>query len=458
VNIKRVVSKLIIIMNYVITTLLLVLFATNIIGLKPGMKNALRNQVVIDFKNAIVPIISKQVEHLTLPDVHTKSSGFDIDVTNIQIHINPFGPNQITIQFMPGTSQIRFGGNGFGMGGSAHIHAKWHFISKSMNADVSVNDVGFAAQITLLSNAGKPNIHVDSVGIGLSGGNVHIHIGGDIINKIIEFVANLLKGHIVKEVVGQLQSKIPPLMTTEVNNRLNTLQSDVDVAPHLNLKYSYPYASFVRGDYLFTGINAYIHPKGNPNPPPYEPKDMPEFDPANPKGVQFFISDFLVKSSTDAVFSIGLFTMSFEKDMLGHHVKMDCKATNAPGFAFNNAIDVTLSASCNVIFDNNPANVFTLEADVHVNLKEYMKQAVIFFTIIEAKFTKLEYHQDHPVDIEWFKNGINTVLQVIIEIVNGDLGQRGIPLPVIHGIDYTDTAQYVKDGYMVVGTNPVFHF
>ncbi len=438
--------------------LVIFLLAVSIFGLKPGMKNALRNQVVIDFKNAVVPIVSRQIEHLVLPDIHTKSDGFDITVSNIHININPIQPAQINIEFLAGTSSIRFGGSGFGMSGSAHIHAKWKFISKSMDADVGVRDTSFSTQITMFSNAGKPNINVDNVQVGISGGNVSIHIHGDIINKIIEFVANLLKGHIVKEVVGQIQAKVPPLVTQTVNARLNTLPSDIDISPSLNMKYSFPYAPFVRGDYLFTGISAYIHPKGNPNPPPYEPKDMPEFDPANPKGIQFFISDFVVKSSIDGTFGIGLFTLSLERDMIGHHIKMTCKATQAPDFNFVNAVDVAVSAECAVVFDNDPNNAFTLIADVHVNLKEYMKQAVIFFTIQEAKFTKLDYRQDHPVDIEWFKNGVNDVLAVMVEIVNADLGQRGIPLPVVQGIDYTDTAQYVRDGYMVVGTNPIFHF
>jgi len=424
---------------------------------KPSLKNALRNQVIIDFKNAVVPIISKQIEHMTLPDIHTKSSGFDIDVTSIAINIAAFQPSQIAIQFLPGTSSIRFGGNGFSMNGGAHIHAKWHFISKSMNADVGVSDVSFQVQITFLSANNKPNIRVDSVNIGLSSGNVHIHIHGDIIDKILEFLANLLKGHIVGQVVSQLQSKVPPVVTNLINSKLNTLQTDIEVGQNLNLKYGYPSASFVKGDYMFTGISAYIHPKNNPNPPPYEPKDMPEFDANNAKGIQFFMGDYLIKSSVDSLYALGGMAMSFEKDMLGHHIKMDCKASKAPEFAFIKAIDVKISATCNVVVDNNPQSAFTLIAEVHVNLKEYMKAAVLFFTIQEAKFTNLEYKQDHPVDIEWFKNGINSVLEIVVAIVNGDLGQRGIPLPVVQGIDYTDTVQYVGDGYMVIATNPVFH-
>ena len=426
--------------------------------LKPSMKNALRNQVVIDFKNAIVPIISRQVEHMVLPDIHTDNSGFHIDVTNIHIDVTPFHPNQIGIVFVPNTSVLRFSANSFAMKGSAHIHAKWKIISKSMDADISVSNLGLDCQLTLLSNNGKPNIHVDSLAIHLSAGNVSIHIHGDIINKIIEFVANLLKGHIVSFVVSTLQSKLPPIATNEINARLNTLPSDIPIWQDFNMKYSFPYAPFVRQDYLYTGISVYVHPRNNPNPPPYEPPDMPEFDGNNPKGIQFFFSDYVVKSALDASFALGRLTFSMEKDMLGHHIKMDCKALKSPAFAFINAIDVVLNAECTVVFDANPSNQFSLQAELHVNLKEYIKSAVLFFNIVEVKFNKLEYINPHNVNIDWFKNGINEVLAVVIAIVNADLGQRGFPLPVIAQVDYSDLVEVVGHGYLVIGCNPVFHF
>ena len=438
--------------------LLLLAILPCLFGAKPSMKNALRNQVLVDLKNNIVPIISKKLDHLILPDIHTSSSGFKIDVTNIHVHVAAINPAQIYIQFVPNTSTMRIGGSGFGMTGSAHIHAKWTIISKSMDADVGVKNAGFACQFTIMSVNGKPNIKVDSVQIHLSSGDISIHIHGGIIEKILQFLANLLKGHFLGEIIKQLQSKLPAELTTEVNKILNTLPTDIDIGQGLAIKYSFPYAPFVKQDYLFTGISAYVHAKNNPNPPPYEPADIPEFDAANPKGIQFFLSEYIVKSSLDAAFAVGLMAISLEKDMLGHHIKMACKATKSPEFKFVNAVDVLFAAQCEVLLDKDPKTKFTLLAEIHVNLKEYMKQAVIFFTIVTAEFTKLEYKQENPIDIEWFKNGINQILAVVKEIVNNDLGQRGIPLPVIQGIDYTDTVEFVKAGYMEVCTTPHFHF
>jgi hypothetical protein len=63
-----------------------------------------------------------------------------------------------------------------------------------------------------------------------------------------------------------------------------------------------------------------------------------------------------------------------------------------------------------------------------------------------------------PIDIQWFKNGINAVLAVVVELVNKMIGEAGIPLPKIKDIDYTDTVQYIKNGYMELGMNPIFKF
>ena len=144
--------------------------------------------------------------------------------------------------------------------------------------------------------------------------------------------------------------------------------------------------------------------------------------------------------------------------MLGHNIKMHCKATKVPVFAFINAIDVTLGADCKVVFDRNENNKFTFIADLHANLKEYAKAAVIFFSINEVKFLKIEYINEKPVNIEWFKNGINQVLAFVVQLINADLGQRGIPLPKIAGVDYTDMVQYIKNGYLEFCASPVFHF
>jgi hypothetical protein len=310
--------------------------------------------------------------------------------------------------------------------------------------------------VSLVSANNKPNIRVDNLHVHVGGVGIHVSCG--FLTPIIQLVIEILKGHIINQVVHALEGQVPGLIMKEVNKLLNDLPLDIDIGPNLQIRYLFNAAPNIKNDYMFTGIYAFIHPKGNPTPPPYNIPDVPEFDPANPKGVQFFLTDYVIKSALDTAFKLGLLYVELEQDVLEHHLKMTCKAPKVPEFQFVDAIDVVVSAECTVVFDRNDNNRFTIFADLHLNLKEYIKQAVIFFSISEAKFLKLEYKTDKPIDIEWFKKGVNQVLEIVIQIVNGYLGVRGIPLPKFNGVDYSDMVQFVKKGYLEVGTTPIFHF
>ncbi len=443
-------------MRLVILLLLVLSALHGTYALKTSMRNSLRNQVLIDYKNAMIPILYKKIAHMNFPPSH-KSGSVDIDTWDTYVDVAPISPAQIGIIFLSGTTSMQFTGSGFLVTGASKVRAKWHFIQKTVDARVRITKLGFNAQISFVCNGGKPNIVVNHFKIGLSSNDVSIDIGGGLINWILKLVINMLKGRFISGIVESMEGKLPAQMTEQVNRRLNTLSSTVKIGPYLSLHYSFPEAPFVRNDYLLTSIAAFVHPNGNPNPPPYQPKDIPEFDAAIPQGIQFFISDYVVKSAVDASFAIGKLTATMDRDINGHNVKMLCRATNSPSFNFINAIDVVIDALCDVTFDNQPTNRFALVLQLHLNLKEYIRAAVIFFAISQASFTKLEYKINGPVDIEWFKKGINQVLETAVALVNGILGERGFPLPVVKGIDYTQTVQYIKNGYMEIGVNPVFN-
>lgn len=228
---------------------------------------------------------------MTFGDIHTHHSGFDIKVSSIYINVNTIQPNQINIQFFTGTSTAQISGGGFSMNGGAHIKVKFHFIHKSCSATISVSGASFQVKYSLLTSNSRLNVRIDSVHIGT--GSVHIHLHGDIITKILDFLVNLLKHYIVKELVHQMQKKIPDEMTKMINKILNGLPQDIDI-PHsqLAVKYQFPYAPNYKNDYMYVGIYSYIYYKKNPQHPTHDPNDIPEYDPKLPKGIQFFFSEF----------------------------------------------------------------------------------------------------------------------------------------------------------------------
>jgi len=69
----------------------------------------------------------------------------------------------------------------------------------------------------------------------------------------------------------------------------------------------------------------------------------------------------------------------------------------------------------------------------------------------------MEIDNPNHYDLKWFQDGINTILVQTAQAINALLGQRGIKLPYIPGIDYSDIEEYAKDGYLEVLVTPVIH-
>jgi hypothetical protein len=436
--------------------LIFIVIINVILGATTTMNNALRNQVVIDFKNAIVPIISKQIEHVRLPDIKGKQSGIHYEITNIDIYVNPINPSQINVQFVSG-STLKFSGTSFGMRGSAKAKVKWTIISKTVSVSISISNAGFSTSIALKAVNNKPNIQITQFDLSISSGNVHISVSGGLIGKVINLIVGLMKGHIVSNVVSGIRGSAPGIITKKVNSILDKLPSDIKITNNIYMKYEFPVAPVIRNGYMFTGIVAYLHPANDPSPPPGPMRPIPEFDANNARGVQFFISDYVVRSALNAAFKLNLLYININRKISNRQVIMSCKVDKLPDFAFDNAIQATASGICDVALDNDPTPKFQLLATIQLVLQEKIKNAIIFFSGDKLTFSKLDFKIIKPVDIEWFKNAINEVFKVVLEVINGELGQKGIPLPTIKEMDYTDIIQYIGAGFTMVGTTPVFH-
>lgn len=438
------------------TKLLIFLVCLNVaLGISYTMSNALKNQVVIDFKNAIVPIISKEIEHMKLGDIKGKSGHIHYEITEIQVNVNPINPAQISIQFVGG-STLRFSGNSFSMKGTARARARWAFIRKTVGVTMSIDKVGFSTSILLKSVNNKPNIHISQFTVDINSGNVHIKIKGGLIGAIINLIVKMMKGHLVKNVVKGLVDKAPGLIVTKVNTILNNLPSDIRITNEVYMRYQFPVAPNIKDGYLLTGIIAYLHPVNDPSPPPGPISPMPTIDTKFGRQIQFFMSDYVVRSAVNTAFKLKLLTIKINKKLDNRQILMNCLANKLPEFKFNNAISASVSGHCTVSLDNDPDPKFQVFAVLDLELVENIKNAVVFFSANKLSFSQLNFKMIKPVDIEWFKKGINKVFAIILEVINGELGQRGIPLPSIKEIDYRDIVQYVGNGFTMIGTTPKF--
>jgi hypothetical protein len=78
------------------------------------MNSALRNQVIIDLKNAILPIIAKKFAHIHLNDLNADDRSMGARISDINTYINNLNPAQYNIEFVGG-STIRVTGRALSM-------------------------------------------------------------------------------------------------------------------------------------------------------------------------------------------------------------------------------------------------------------------------------------------------------------------------------------------------------
>eukprot|EP00826_Nyctotherus_ovalis_P025797 TRINITY_DN2000_c0_g2_i13.p1 TRINITY_DN2000_c0_g2~~TRINITY_DN2000_c0_g2_i13.p1 ORF type:complete len:326 (+),score=75.54 TRINITY_DN2000_c0_g2_i13:24-980(+) len=254
----------------------------------------------------------------------------------------------------------------------------------------------------------------------------------------------------------QVKSKVPNLVTARVNKMLNDLPESIPVAEGLYMKYQFPEAPVIEDDFLVTHIVAYLHSEYDVAPPSIPVTSVPEFDRENPKGVQFFVSDYVVKSALHALFRLKKL-IRIERMVRDHLIAMNCSLNELPDFRFHNAINASASVTCDIVIDNNTNSHLQVSADFEMALVASVRKAIVYFAIDKFSISKLNFKVLSFLNFDWFRRAVNEVVAGSIGVVNAQLGREGIPLPAIKGIDYNETSQYIGDGYTMISMNPVFN-
>lgn len=446
------------IISKMIKLLFLLSCLTVILGLDPTVGNALKSSVLNSLKDAIFPLILKEIP----PKMKLDSIGGNIvlmeyEVSDISLRIGDIKASQISISFN-GDGSIRATGRDFGVDGSAEIYGRMGLIWTTADAGIKVRKIGFDTSIAIKSNGQRPNIDIREFKLIASPSNVEIWTFGSFIVKVLELIAQLLKSHIINGLVSGVQKEVPPTVNKIINDKLNKLPLSFNITDNINLTYRFPLTSTVNNGYLVTKILAYAHPKTDPSPPPAPIGKLPEYNSVIQRDLQFFISDYVIRSALYSAYRLKTLTLKLGMKIKHRQVFLDCAADDVPEFIFKYAIEARGTATCKVLLDKDPNPKFQLMTKVDLRLKETVKNAILFFYGEKLEFTKLDFKIIQPFDITWFKEAINDVIAAMLEALNGEFGMRGIPLPTIEEVDYEDIVQNVEEGYTVIGTTPKFHF
>ena len=312
-------------------------------ALGPGVKVAIKQSTIVSIKDQIVPIIMKQMKDITAPDMDGDLGPIHYHVSRIHAHMEDLPAGNVGIGLVPNSNRISISVSNVRASGGCRIDYRLLFIQDGFDGYVSVNGVGVAASLAFGADGnGRPTASIVSFDIGITANNVDIQFHGSIIGELVNFLANVLKPIFIGMVRGMIDQNVPPVMNQIINQMIQKLPPYVDIGPNLAITFKLPQTPWVNADYFCAAIAGYVFYKPNPQPPPYDPKPCPDYDPASQKGIHFFLTDYVIRSALDATFSAGLMNIQYTVPVNEYDLTFDCAATASPVLDFNADITGTL--------------------------------------------------------------------------------------------------------------------
>lgn len=135
---------------------------------------------------------------------------------------------------------------------------------------------------------------------------------------------------------------------------LKTMPLDVEIGENIWITYGLTSAPINVNSFSTCGLSGYLYLKGHKQPPPYDPPAVPVYDSGNSKGIQFFLTDYLLQTGIDAGYSANLYQVDLQYTILNYDLDMHCFAiTKSPQITFNNSVKAFASGQCDFKAKNN---------------------------------------------------------------------------------------------------------
>eukprot|EP00824_Muranothrix_gubernata_P016205 TRINITY_DN33745_c0_g1_i1.p1 TRINITY_DN33745_c0_g1~~TRINITY_DN33745_c0_g1_i1.p1 ORF type:complete len:463 (+),score=88.26 TRINITY_DN33745_c0_g1_i1:90-1391(+) len=408
-------------------------------------------------KNELLPIVMSQLGTISIPDVHKSSGPFKIEVYSIRAKVDPISTNHVSIQLIEGTNKVHLHIWDLTCSGSAKAKAKAWFISKTSDVSMKLHSVGIHADIVTSQRNGRPHVEIQGFGLEASEGNVDIHFHGDFIDDILNVVVSLLKGVFFGSIKSMINSSVPPAINSAVTNLLNSLPEKVKVGDNLGIRYSLASNPVTRNKRMCWALAGYMFNWNHEVKPTKTPGNIPDYDGSNNKGVQLLLSDYVLDTGLVALYKAGLIQIDKSFNVLGMTVQLTCHGNTEPSITFHNSIYGEAGVQCHVKTVQGGATTgdFSFTSITEFDLTQSIKAQTIYFQISKLDMKDVKVNGNAP---DWFKNDVNELLKDVQAGVNQELGAKGIALPNVAGVNYSDVLDKVGQGYIEVAVTPTFHF
>jgi len=440
-----------------VSLLLAFLFIVTCMATNPGVKVAIKQKFMLDLKDQIIPIIKGMIGIIRIGDFEFDAGPIHIRVYDIRIRVTNMGGSGI--ELIPNSNRMNIRIADLGCLGTFGVEWRFGFLHDGFNGDIGLHNVGVSLMMAFgYDEKGKPTAEAVNCGISIDANNVDLQFNGNVWADVANQLAPRFKPIIADTARGNLQSAVPANLNSILNGMLSKMPLVVDIGPNMAIAFRLISPPWVIRDNFCVSIAGYIFAKNKPVPPPYEPKPCPDYEPDSPKTIQFFLTDYVVRSALDAAYNAGLMDIKYTIAVDNYDLTFECEAKSAPILAFNSSISVTANGDCKIVGKNRVTSEqleFGIAADLISNLNETIANQTLYFKIIHAGVQNMKIINPNNHNLKWFEERINDILDQTANALNILLGQRGIQLPSIPGIIYQTIEEYAKDGYIEALVTPI---
>lgn len=412
----------------------------------PSIKGALNEPTFSILKDVALKSFNKHSTDIHLEDFEEDIVVATVTAKNITMSIKPIANTSLGIELSEGTNEFIIKGTNLSMNGSLNLAIKIAFIKIQSHGEMGANGLNFSARARIFKNGTRLAVNVTDVKIGLTKDNISIKLSGNIISSILNALVAFLKTFFFDNIRNACQAFFPEIISNATNTILSTLPDEVPITKGASVKFLFVEPPKIHKGYAIAPILTYVHKDSDKKPPPYNPPPIPDLDENCHKGIQIFISDYIIRTAVETADGIGLLSYNKTLDLLGFKTEVQCGANSTPIIKFDGNINFTGNAICRAkVFISRDFSVkLDLLLTLNAGLHEIIKNSTLYLNVQQLLIKDLKIIIGNIFDLKELIKELNKYIGVVIEYLNIVLSDKGIPLPSIAHFDISDINEGIQ--------------
>ena len=170
---------------------------------------------------------------------------------------------------------------------------------------------------TLATGRVVPAFKVLSESVNIPKNHIDIHIHGDVIAKIADFLKSFFIDSVRKDIEKSMNDALKTEIAPQINEIMANAKGTAEVFPKSDLDWSLAKTPIINSKSLEFGVKGLIFPKAGPEvEPKVQPPVMPYHDDAAKSEFQLFLSNYVVDSAAATFLETqGLHFWTYAKDV-----------------------------------------------------------------------------------------------------------------------------------------------